>query len=708
MATLENIRKKGTLVAAVIGFALLAFILGDAVKSGSSFFRQSQFDIAKVKGKTLSVQDFNKKFDEVSEIYKSRSGGVLEEDTRENIRNQVWEQMLREVILGDEYKELGLAVSSDELYDMVQGNNIDPTIRQLFQNPETGEFNRGNVIQFLKNLDKQENAANRDYWLFIENEIKTKRIYEKYSNLIAKGLFVTDKETELENTFKSYKASIKYITESFNNLSDSAIKVPESEIKAYYEKHKKDYKQEESRDVEYVAFEIKPSSQDVEDTRKSIETLKEEFAVTENIEQFIKRNDPDNPFDKKHYKEDQLPTNLSVFIINAQINDVYGPYMENNSFKIAKLSEIKELSDTVKARHILIKVKNFNDKAEVDLAKAKIDSLKKLLKSGGDFEKLAKDNSMDGSASKGGDLGWFKEGDMVGAFNDSCFYGKKGDIKVIETQFGIHLVEIVDQGPKTKKYQIATLNRQIVASQETRDSIFRLSTVFASQNSSVDKFEKAIADQGLNKKLASNISPLAKGIPGLENARELVRAAFKAEKNTIIKDEQNNPIFEIGDNYIIAKLAIVREKGLATFDQVSGMLKVEVIKDKKGEMLSQKMKAKVAPGKTIESIASELSLEVKDAQDITFNSYQLQGAGFEPNIVAAATTLGKDKVSEPIIGAAGVFVISVTNTSGPDPLTNINNERNNSMKNLRSRANYQLYPALKEISEIEDMRAKFF
>lgn len=709
MAQLETIRQKGPLVALVIGIALLAFILGDLVRSGKFIFNKSELVVAEIAGNSVEYPDFQRKIEEVSEIYRSRSGGSLDQQTAERIRMQVWEQVVRENVLESEYDELGVDVSSGELSDMVLGKNIDPTVKQLFSNPETGEFNRGLVNQFLTNLKKANpNDPNKSYWLYIESEIKKNRQYQKYVNLISKGLYVTKNEAEDEYVSKNKKANIKYVMKPLSSVPANTIKVTDNEISEYYETHKDDYKQNESRDIEYVTFEVKPSAEDKEDARKWIEDIAKDFKETDDVEQFIRLNDPDHPMDRKHYTKDELPTNVSVAMFNAEAGEVYGPYLENGTYKLAKLVETIEFPDTVKARHILIQP-DARTKEAYDVAKAKADSLKTLITEGADFAELAKEHSTDkGSAVKGGDLGWFKEGSMVRQFNDTCFYGNPGDIKIAETQYGFHIIEILEQGVKSPKVQVAFLNKPIEASKQTIDNVYQEASKFIGINNTPQKFDQAIQDKGINKKIAKNLTPMAKQIAGLGESRDIVRAAYLTDKGQIIKDSQGNPVFEFEGKFVVGKLVTIREEGIQPLDVVKEVVRTQVVKEKQIAQLEKELNEKLQGKTSIDGLASDMGVEVKEASDISFSSYQIRGAGFEPKVIGAVSNLEPNKLSKPIAGNNGVFIVEVADVTDANIPENIDGEKRTLLRSVRTRAYAQAYSALKDAANVVDNRARFY
>jgi len=709
MATLENIRKRGPLVAIVIGLALLAFILGDGVRSSSFIFSRSQQEVANIGGNSVNIKEFQEKFGEYADIYKQRSGGALDENGNEQLRGQVWEDLIRQYVLEDEYKKVGVGVSSDEVFDMVQGNNIAPEIQQLFRNPQTGELNRNEIVQNLKSIEAMpKDNPYKKFWLFTENQMIQKRKYIKYMNLVSKGLYVTDAEVAIDNKDKNAKVDISYVFQRYTDVADNLVKVEESDLKDYYKEHKKEYElKEDSRDLEYVSFEITPSKEDKDKSQKWISDLKPNFEAAKDNEQFVKINAPDDVYSNKHLKESEIPANLKTFASEGKTGEVFGPYLDNNALKLTKLVHVKMIPDSVKARHILIRPKDASEEAK-KIAKAKIDSIKGLLKQGQDFAELAKTFSDDGSKSQGGDLGWFEEGKMVPAFNDTCFSSKKGDLRIVDSQFGMHLVEIVDMTAPIKKYLLVNVTRPLEASSETKNVIYNEASVFASQNNTPEKFENAIKLNKLNKKLASNITPNDRSIAGLDNPRELIRFAYKTAKGEIVKDEKKNSIFELGNRFIIAKVSEVREKGYASLEQVKEYIRPEVMKQKKAKVLIDKFEKALAGASSLEAVAPKLNTQVQDAKEISFSAYQIPGAGFEPEVIGIATSSQVNKISKPIKGKNGVYAVVVKNAVSATAVKNLAEERQLMMRTGRSKALYLSFEALRKQANIVDGRIKFF
>lgn len=701
MATLEKLRNKaGVLLAVVIGLALFSFILGDFIKPGKSIFANSEHELAKIAGKSIPYQLYQGKVEEIYEINKIFTGkSSLDEQTSEGLREQVWQNLVRENVMEDQYNDLGLAVHPDELFDMVQGRNIHPTIKQLFGNPQTGEVNKTAIVQFLKNMDSDPTGRQKTIWLYVENEIKTERIFTKYTTLIRKGLYATNLETKRDLNDRTSKVDFAYTFKPFSSISDSSVTCTSTDLEKYYNSHMQDYEQKASRDIEYVIFPIRPSEEDNKIAEEWINKVKVEFQNAADPKQYATLNS-DSPFDGKNYKDGELPQEYNKWAFVAKPGDMMGPIFDGTSYKLIRLASINYLPDSVKTRHILITPKEKTQEAVVK-AKATADSLLAVLKKGGNFEKLAKEYSKDpGSANKGGDLGWFREGMMVKPFNDACFNGKKGDLVVVETQFGYHIINILERGKDVKKVQVAVVERKINASSKTIQNIFTEASQFAGTNSSRELFLKAAESKKLTKRIASNLLENDRKIAGLDNPRELIRWAFKAKKGNV------SDVYELGENFVVATLTDIREDGYAPRAQVKEEIKMKVLLEKKGEILSKKIQDAMKGSQNIETIAQNIGSKVEQATRVSFSSFSIPNAGMEPAVIAAATTSPEGKIVGPIVGNAGVFVLSVTAQNKEDG--DLASEKNRLIGSFASRAYYEAYEALKKNADIKDKRSKFY
>ena len=698
MATLQKLRNKGgVLIATVIGLSLVAFILSDMLNSGSTLFNQSKNVVGEIAGESISYQEYMATVKKIEDSQKANSGqSSIPEAQMEQIRDYAWRMFVEKNTVEKELDKVGVSVSEDELFDLVQGKNPSPMIRQYFTNQQTGEFDRNAVINFLKNMDS--NPESRQAWVSLEQEIKKAKLKEKYEILIGKGQYVTSLQAKDITNAMTTKYSFSYVGKAYNSIADASVTVTEKELKNYYNEHEKNFEQTASRDIDYMVFPILASKEDIGKTEELINKLAPEFKAAEDAKQFAMLNSKVNT-ENNYYKRSELSDVVGNFAFSASKADMLGPILENNTYSLYRIADIKMSPDSVKARHILIQ------KQSPEAAKTLADSIANAIRKGGNFAELAKQYSADkGSAAQGGDLGWFREGMMVKPFNDACFKGSKGEIVTVETQFGTHIIQVMDKGADVKKVQLATIAVDIVPSNQTYQSIYTEASKFAAEFNTFEKFEKASTQPKFSqkKRVANNLKEGDKTIAGLDRPREVVRWAYEAEKGDISK------VFELGDNFVVAALTNVKEDGIAPFEAVKNDIEFLVKKEKKGEMLAKQMAEAANGANGIEAIAAKLGVSQMEADNVSFSSYVVPGAGIEPKLIAASTVTPKNTISKPVIGLNAVYLFKVKDVTKDSVAVNVadNQKRLIDMYgNFGPRAAMQ---ALEDAAKIKDKRARFF
>lgn len=699
MSILQKIREKTALALIFVGLGIALFVIDpSSIFSGSN---RGDTHIGVIAGEKVDGREFEQKFQESLENYKNNyQQANVDEATKEAIRNQTWEQEIQQIVLGGEHEKLGISVSAEELFDMIQGPNPNQQVRQAFSDPQTGAFNPANVIAFLKRMEEDESGETKKRWLAFEKDLKKQQVYAKYNTLIKKGLYVTTAEAKNDNVAKGRQANIRFVAKRYAANTDTSITVSQSELEKYYSanKYKEIYKQEKAVDLKYVSFEIKPSDEDNQAARQWIDQKTEEFKLTDNDSLFINLNS-DVAYSANWLAESEIPSSIDS-IKNEKLGTVVGPYFEDQSWKVSKLMGTKMAVDSVKARHILLKVEGGNSVQVLATA----DSLKKVIKQKGNFAELAKSLSQDfGSGADGGNLGWFKEGVMVPEFNDACFNGKKGDMPIVETQFGIHLIEIQDRSKESRRLNIGTVERRTEPSDKTFQAIYGKASDFARASNSAETFEATATEQGLNVRLAPNVRPMETKLPGLENPRALIQWAYnKAEKGTV------SEVFEIGNKYVVALLADKHEKGVKSLESIKEELEAEVKKEKKAAKFIEEFEAALAGKPAIEVLADKMNAPVESAQNVNFTANTVPGMGKEPNVVGAVAVLKTGEFSKPIKGVSGVYVVVVDNVVEAPEVTDFTQNKKQLNQSLSARADYEVYEALKEKADIEDNRVKFY
>ena len=670
-------------------------------------FQRNRLEVGVIDGESIQYPEFQQEVEQLGEIFKQNYGqNQLDDNTWAQVREQAWQRKIAEIVMGEAYEDLGIEVSSEELFDMLQGTNPHQIVRQLFSDPQTGQFDRNAVVRFLKGMETGAIAAEqRAYWLNIEQQIVEERTQSKYNFMVAKGMYVTGEQAEASATAGNKSVNFDYIALPHSSVTDEDVSIAETDLRDYYNAHKDDYESEASRRIEYIAYPVEPSEKDFADAEEWITDIKADFEETENTIQFVDTNS-DVSFNDVWDKKDDLPEAVGSWIFDegAEVGSVYGPYKEGESFTLAKLYKSEMMPDSVEARHILLQV---TSQAEAFVAQQLADSLKTMIENGADFAELARENSDDqGSAINGGDLGWFQRGQMVKPFENAAFNNTTDSVAIVASQFGIHLIQTTKRGKLTPQVQVAYLTRNVEPSTRTYQNVYAKASQFVGENPTAEAFNTAISEQSLTKRVA-NVSENQRTIVGLEDARPLVRAAYEADVNDILTNNQDSRIFELGDNFVIAILASETEKGIAPFEDVKARVELAVTKEKKAELLIEKAQAALNDNADLAAVATALDTEVQTANAINFNSFSIPGIGLEPAVIGTVGALNVDEVSEPIAGNNGVYVVmptAVNEGAGVDVAT----EKMRLAQTNTYRVGSEVFNVYRNSVEIEDKRAKFY
>ncbi len=704
MATLQKLRNNASiLLATVIFIALAAFILGDLLKSGSSLLRGKQMEIAEINDHSIDYRDFQENFENFSNIYKSNNNvSSLDDNAYKQVLDQTWEFILTETIMGDVYEEVGIDVTAEEMFDLVQGSNLHPFMIQLFGNPQTGEADKGQIIRFLKYVQENPDSEQAAYWLNIEKQMLAAQKNTKYTTLVGKGLYVNNLQAQKSIEEKAKKVDVKWVGTKLTEVADSLVTVTDAQLQAYYDANIEKYKQDESRTIKYVAFDIKPSQEDVVETEKQIKNLKKDFERAEDNVQFVNIN-ADSRFEDVYNTKEQLTAAVADWAFDAKVGDVYGPYREGMVFKMLKLNETKMLPDSVKASHILLRAQTAE---EAQYAALTIDSLKNAIEAKEiTFEQAAIDNSQDGSATNGGDLGWFSRGAMVAPFEKAAFRADKNELVIVQTQFGIHLIKVTAQGGKSKNVQLAVVDREIIPSNTTYQNIYSEASRFAANSQDAEGLAGVASDEKLPVRTAV-IGKNDRTLAGLGNARAIARAAYlNSEVGELAVGNDESAIFELDDKFVVAAVTNKTEEGYKPFESIKNTIRFEVIKEEKRAYLAEKFAS--AKGASIEETAKNLDLTVGTATDFNLNYGSITKIGFDNAVNGAASVLEVGKQSEPIKGKTGVYILTLTDIKSND-VPSIEEEKQNLIANSSYRASYQAYQTLKDEADIDDMRLKFY
>jgi peptidyl-prolyl cis-trans isomerase D len=696
MAVLQKIRQRSLLLILVIGFCLFAFIIGDLFNKGG--FNQMGKYVGSVNGKDIAFEDFRVK---VSNLEKSGQQGM----TPAQAVNRVWDQEVSIALLTDQFDKLGIRTGEKHIVEIFKN---DPNIGQNPTFQTAGQFDLAKFKEFFKS-----NPEQAQYIKDREKDAELNAKFQIYNTLVKAGMYTTEAEGKLKYEMEANKVNFDYVAVLYTTVKDADVKISDAEITEYMKKNEKRYKAEESREVEYVLVEDKPSKEDEAEIKKNIDGLLASrveynqatgkndtipgFKNAPNTIEFVNANS-DVPYDSTYVAKKDLPVAQAEALFNLPVGEIYGPYMRDNYYCISKMMG-RKAGATAKASHILIswegtQVPNKKEKRTKEQAKLKAESLLAQVQANPSmFLMLALTNSDDSSSQQGGDLGYFEQGRMVKPFNDFVFNNPVGKIGLVETEFGYHIINVTD---KQDAVRLATIARKIQASDATTDQLYTKAVKFEMDANSKD-FEKTAKAAGLTVNPSIKVKAMDEMFGAVGPQRQIVRWAF--EKGTNVGDVKRFEVANVGN--VIAKLKKVSEKGLMAIDDARPGIEPILRNKKKAEMIKAKMK-----GSTLEAVATASGSAVQQAVDLTIENANIPNAGFEKKVVATAFAIGVNKVSAPIDGNAGVYVIKPTAITKAPALKN-HSDYVNKVKAQVAGYSGRVIGALKADADIEDDRLKF-
>ena len=687
----------------VIGLALFAFVLDPSTLS--DFFNSSKVNqVGEVNGETISRQEFAEALDN----YKAQTGNRVSEM---QAAKAVWNNLIRQKIYDSQLSEAGITVGEADILNALYDTEFiknDPR----FQTTEV--FDKSKFKEFLATI-KAENGDEWKNWQNYMVSVKNNLQKTTYDNLVASGLGASLEEGKAEYNAENTKINASLVYLPYTTVSDSLIKITKPEIQSYIKKHASEFEVESSRDVKFVKFDIVPSAEDEAEIKTEIGKLLEDatsengatikgLKTTTSYKVFFDENKSDVPFNDAIQFKSQVPQTIAEELFEGNEGDVFGPYKDGDFYKLSKITKTLQIPDSVKARHILIPFVGSNSatpetKKTEEQAKKTADSIANIVKRSSDkFSDLAKDFSKDKSnADKGGELDWFTYTRMVPEFRDYTFNNKKGDVGVVKTAFGFHIIEIQDQKNFQKALQLVTYGRKIEASEATENTIFQEAETFAQNVSKGSNIEELAKEKKLTVLPAVGLKSLDENVPGLGNEREVITWAF--DKDVSVGDYKR---FDVNGGYVVATLTDATPKGLMPVDKAISRVRPILVNEKKAEILKGRIK-----GSTLEEIATATKQSTKTVTDVNLKSPTITGIGYEPKVVGAMLNAKKDQVYKNIVGDRGVYAFKVTNKVAPTVLPNYDTYRKR-IANQRKNQKYNMFEAIKKSSDIEDGVSSFY
>jgi peptidyl-prolyl cis-trans isomerase D len=709
MAIIGTIRNRfGWLLLIFMVLVLLLFVGSSAIENINSIFGGGNQNVGEIAGKSVSIKDFEQEYNKLEEMYKvqlqQQGRTSLNDQETASLREQAWNNFIQKIAAQKEYDKLGMVVTDEELEDLVQGNNIHPFIKQNFSNPQTGQFDKSSVVNFLAKFDSLPPMTQR-IWDNFEENLPADRLRTKHENMLKLSLFVTTAEARREYEAQTGKANVKYLFIPFSSILDTTVKVTDEELKNEYNKNKNRYPSRETRNLQYLTFPVLPSAQDSLTLWEDIKKLARGLATTQDDSLFVKANsDVDFPF--AYQSAYQLPKYLQDTVAYFFKGKIVGPYREGSLYSIFKIIDVKDDSiPSVRASHILFKADSSQASKTEALSKAR--SVLADIKSGKiAFENAARQYGSDGTAQQGGDLGWFaKNGSMVKPFQDAVFNHPQVGLldNPVETQFGYHIIKTTAPQARTK-YRIAGIQKNIIPSETTRESVFKKADQFAGQNNTVEELKAAVRKEPTLSLLpADKIEPNAQSVNTLQNAREIVRWAFNDAKVGEVSKQVN----ELENQFVVAALTGKTTADENNFEPFREQITFQVRKEKKAKEILAKIKDKKG---TLEEVAKAygITAQVNSAADVLLSGSSLANAGFEPAVIGRIFGLKAGQRSQPFEGEGGVFVVEATQLTPAATIADYSQYKNQLLQMYQSRTGYFANEVIKENAKIKDFRYKFY
>lgn len=687
MAMISTLRKQGWLVLALVGIGIVGFLIPyDAVMA---MFGGPSDKVGVINGESIKQDQWRAMLQEQSELFSYNNSQT------HGLENDVWNNLIENTLLQPEYQSLGLMVTDEELDEILFGNFLSSYVKSTFyQGQDSLPFKEQMRESFKKMETEKPNLFTGYRRLVVE-----KRLKEKYDALVSAGAYVNSLDAKSLFHASNDKASIVYVVKPYAQIMESEISFSNEDIENYYNEHKndRDFKQERSRTIAYVRIPLVTSAADSSATLESLNALAASFKASKNAKEdstFAVLNSGNPANAKVKYALGTFPEPFNTQILSDSIGRVMGPFVSGGIARVVKLTSRGSEIDSVQARHILFKEKGA-------AGKAKCDSLKQLITSKkGKFAELATKYSTDpGSAVKGGDLGMFGRGAMVAEFDAACFNGKVGELQIVETQFGTHLIEVTKKGAAKPVTYYAQVERPIAPSAATKKETYQKAVDFIQNHGDSASFRAGAVESYGGLTYSPNVRPEATAVSGVQNASEIIGWTYNPETE---EGAISQPI-SVDDGIVVVCLMEIKEKGVPSLRNAYDRVKQEVIKEKKAEKYMAMM-----AGSSLEEIAGKVSGQVKKFENLSMAMRNIPESGVsetESAAIGAAFGLPTGNISAPIKGKGGVYVIQrvadVTRVESPDNYVSF---RKDKMRGQKASAPMTLFNSLREAAEIEDYR----
>ena len=660
MAVLETIRVKlGIFITVLIAVALLSFIIDPSTLQSVSSSMSSKYDVGEIDGKAISYTDFQADVDRFTTINEIMTGSsVSNEETQISIRNAAWQSLIDKHLFIRNAKAAGINVGEEEIVDILSGIIDSPVISQ---NPafcdENGVFSPALLNDFVSYISTDETGRLKLYWDYLIESAQTQQYYDKYYSLfaqsnIANPLMLTNEIEANNNTF-----DVEFVMVPFGYVQDSTIVVSDSEIKKYYDAHKKFFQQPASRDIEYVVYEVVPSAEDIAAANEDLVKVYDEFAAAENMKSFLLANS-DRQYDATWYKAGELNTVAKVvndfaFQKNASVSEVL---TNGNTFYAVRVMEEAMVPDSVFVKYVPATSEN-------------VDSLLNTV------EPM-----------------WITQ---VPGFEDVMTAKKNSKVTVGGLTF-----EVVDRTAPVAKKRVAVLEKTAVPGKETVNSFYSKANTLATKSAGkYENFQAACTEEGVYAHPVNRMLESSSRLGSIDHTKEVTRWAFEAK----VGDVSN--IITVDNNYfIVAALKGIHKEGYADVKEVASQIENVLYMEKAGEKKAAEIAEKIAGKGTMEAIAEALETSVSTKEGVAFSSLTAQG--LDPKFIGAASVAEDGKICGPLAGTVGVYVYKVTGRDTGAFYTEDDAKAYDAQKTQYT--TQAVVSVMMEEGKVKDNRARFF
>lgn len=697
MAVLEKIRVKfGILISVVIALALLSFIIDPNTISQVASSMSSKYRVGKINGNSVSYQDFDNELNYQNRIfeYMYRRNANTDQEM-EYVRNMAWKTFVDRYMFLANARKAGIQVGESELVDLTSGDMVSPLIFQIFVD-ETGAFSKDMLSNYLQSMQYDQSGQARMFWDYLQNTVTTDQYYVKYNSLFSAGDFINPLMMTNEIAENNNSVGVEFVMLPYGYQRDTTIEISDAEIKSYYKAHKKLYRQTASRDIEYVVFEVKPSKTDISDANQKIVGVYDEFSSTDNVKSFLMKNS-DRQYVDEWYKKGELRTvssDIDDFVFDkANGKDAVSEVLtKDNTFYVARIMDSAMVPDSVFVKGVLLQG------VQTELA----DSLLNVLKTGKDNlgNVAAQYSAFNNPQGEPGEYGWMTKNTMFPGL-ESIFTARTGSFYTVETNYGVHIIEVTDRTAPVLKKKVAILEKEALPSGNTINEYYVQANELATKSDGkYENFKKTADEEGLAILTRNNLREGEENIGSInDRTKEVSKWAYEAREGKV-----SNVLNINNDYYIVAALKKVHKDGYTPVAEAASGIRSILYNQKLGEKKAAEVASKIEGLGSMEAIAEALGTSVSTREGISFSSYMNQG--LDPKFIGAVSVAEEGVISAPLAGTIGVYVYKVTSHDTGASFTE------DDVKNRAAQMAYyesqSLLPVMMQDADVEDNRARFF